>query len=318
MGTIKRKIDFFPHDCKPGRTLKILKSIHGNDGFAFWFQLLQILGDTEGHFYDASTKINWLHLVSECGVDEPTARKIMKTIVDIEAIDVDIWRSNAYIWCQHFVDRLEEVYKRRQTAVPIKPVLKPLNVNIDWVDVDIEAVDVCSGRQSRVEKNKAFKAKALKGEQPATEETDPSDILDEGYNPPPDETNDPKDDTKPKKVRQPRSMPVIRFQEITKAWPNSEQIKLIDETVITNVDLDRFESVVKTWMLRGFKPTNVEGMIEWYRSGIPSRTNGGNKPTGKPATVASTEEDLDDWKKLQAEQKERQEARAAKEKQGGS
>lgn len=50
----KETVDYFPHFVKCGRTIFILESKYGNDGYAFWFKLLEILGDTEGHYYDCS------------------------------------------------------------------------------------------------------------------------------------------------------------------------------------------------------------------------------------------------------------------------
>lgn len=76
------------------------------------------------------------------------------------------------------------------------------------------------------------------------------------------------------------------------AWPNRVQIRIIDENVIEDADVDTWEVVLKTWSARGFSPVNVEGMIDWFKSGIPpSKKNGGKAPSA-PAT------DLSGWKDL--------------------
>jgi hypothetical protein len=300
--------------------MEILETKFGNDGYSFWFKLLEFLGKSENHFIDLNDEERMEYLQAKTRLDGITTEKVLALLAKLQAIDRSLWENDRIVWSQNLVDNLKPIYDNRKRPLPSKPVSTGKHPTMGGLTTGKVPAPPINLQQVIPQESKESKGskESRDREDHRTEKIDHSDILDEGYNPPPDETNDPKDDTKPKKVRQPRSLPVTRFQEITKAWPNSEQIKLINETVMTNVDLDRFESVVKTWMLRGFKPTNIEGMIEWYRSGIPSRTNGGNKPIGKPATVASTEEDLDDWKKLQAEQKERQDARAAKEKQGGS
>lgn len=40
----KQTVDYFPHFVKGGRTIFILENKFGNDGYAFWFKLLEILG----------------------------------------------------------------------------------------------------------------------------------------------------------------------------------------------------------------------------------------------------------------------------------
>ena len=47
---MKKGVDYFPHACVHGQTMFILEQRWGNDGYAFWFKLLEMLGTTEGHF----------------------------------------------------------------------------------------------------------------------------------------------------------------------------------------------------------------------------------------------------------------------------
>lgn len=61
----KQTVDYFPHFVKCGRTIYILENRFGNDGYAFWFKLLEILGESEGHFYDCSNLSNWEYLLAK-------------------------------------------------------------------------------------------------------------------------------------------------------------------------------------------------------------------------------------------------------------
>jgi len=78
---------------------------------------------------------------------------------------------------------------------------------------------------------------------------------------------------------------------VTGVWPNREQIAAIDRAVGAE-KLDRWREVMRAWMLQGNKPTNVGGMLDWYRDGIPQRpgkpANGGNG-RASPAPSASTD-----------------------------
>lgn len=117
----KETVDYYPHFVKGGRTIFILESKYGNDGYAFWFKLLEILGDVEGHYYDCSIPNNWAYLLAKTRCSEDTAKDIINTLLALGKIDSKLWESKQVIWCQHFVDNLSSVYKRRNIEAPTKP-----------------------------------------------------------------------------------------------------------------------------------------------------------------------------------------------------
>ena len=128
---IKSTVDYFPHDCNQKKTLFILKSRYGNDGYAFWYQLLEILGKTEGHSIDCNDKSSWLFLTAETGInDDIKANDILNLLSEMGTIDSQLWE-NRIIWCQNFVERLIEVYRRRHLELPKKPVFVDIN-KIKW------------------------------------------------------------------------------------------------------------------------------------------------------------------------------------------
>lgn len=118
----KQTVDYFPHDCDASerRTLTIVESKFGNDGYAFWFKLLQLLGKTPGHYYDFNAPADWEFLLAKTHVSEDTANSILEILVDLDAIDKDL-AEKKIIWCQHFVDNVADVYKRREVELPTKP-----------------------------------------------------------------------------------------------------------------------------------------------------------------------------------------------------
>lgn len=117
----KETVDYFPHFVKGGRTIFILESKYGNDGYAFWFKLLEILGDTEGHYYDCSIPNNWAYLLAKTRCDEDTAMEIINTLLTLDKIDGKLWNERQVIWCQHFVDNISNVYKMRHAEIPTAP-----------------------------------------------------------------------------------------------------------------------------------------------------------------------------------------------------
>lgn len=120
----KQTIDYFSHDCEHGKTLFVLEEKYGNDGYAFWFKLLECLGKTEGHYYDFNNSASKMYLLSKTRLSEVIAADILTTLSEMEAIDKELW-GQGIIWSQKFVDRLEDVYLRRKVNKPLKPTLTP-------------------------------------------------------------------------------------------------------------------------------------------------------------------------------------------------
>jgi DnaD/phage-associated family protein len=116
----KQTAEYFPHFVLSGKTIFILESSFGNDGYAFWFKLLEILGATEGHYYNCNNLAEWKFLLAKTRVDEEKALKILNTLSELGAIDQELW-GQKILWVQKFVDNLAELYKKRASETPKKP-----------------------------------------------------------------------------------------------------------------------------------------------------------------------------------------------------
>lgn len=114
--------DYFPHMAKPGKTLFILKSRFGNNGYAFWFQLLEILASSENHYVDCREEDAWQYLLSYTGVDEISGTEILALLAKLGKIDQSLWKQRV-IWCEKLVLNLEWVYRKRRRDLPPKPIL---------------------------------------------------------------------------------------------------------------------------------------------------------------------------------------------------
>jgi hypothetical protein len=122
----KMTIEYFPHFVHSGKTLFVLESNFGNDGYAFWFKLLELLGKTEFHLFDCGNSANWRFLLAKTRVDEQTATEIINTLVDLEAIDRDFWQEKK-IYSENFVQNISDVYKKRAVALPTKERIRSRN-----------------------------------------------------------------------------------------------------------------------------------------------------------------------------------------------
>jgi len=128
---IKQTVDYFPHLVNKGKTKLILQNEFGNDGYAFWYQLLELLCLTDNQVYDYNNPASWRLLLAETHVTEDNAIKILQLLADLEAIDSELHKSKI-IWSQNLVENLELVYKRRSTGMPEKPIIANKNaVNVN-------------------------------------------------------------------------------------------------------------------------------------------------------------------------------------------
>lgn len=122
----KQTVDYFPHFVSTdSRTKFILEQSWGNNGYAFWFKLLELLGRSEGHYYDYSTTANEKYLVALMKIDEATINEILETLADIGNIDKELWAERKVIWCQSLLDNLQDVYAKRTVSAPTRPFAEP-------------------------------------------------------------------------------------------------------------------------------------------------------------------------------------------------
>ncbi len=133
----KQTVDYFPHDtdASESKTLTIIQAKYGNDGYAFWFKLLQLLGKSPGHYYDFNKPADWEFLLAKTHQnDTETAKGILNTLSLLDAIDPELYQ-HGIIWCQKFVDRIADAYSRTVSGAPSRPKIK---VNVTKTDESVD------------------------------------------------------------------------------------------------------------------------------------------------------------------------------------
>jgi len=119
--------DYFPHQCHHSKTLEIFVEEYGNEGYAFFYRLQELLGRTKGHGYFANKKVDMAYLCKKTGVDEKPLIEMIEFLCEIGEINKKIWRDNYCIWWPNFVDSLKELYKRRKNGLPNFEMFLELN-----------------------------------------------------------------------------------------------------------------------------------------------------------------------------------------------
>ncbi len=164
----KYVVEYFPHYCQHGKTMFIIESRYGNNGYAFWFKLLETLGAARGHYLTLTNPldIEFLGAKTRLSVVETTA--LLNLLAELESIDKNLWEKKI-VWSQHLVENLDEVYANRKGLTPDKPYFKDdiLHQNID--NHHINSINIPINTQSRVEEVKETRVKERKEEIIATQ-----------------------------------------------------------------------------------------------------------------------------------------------------
>ena len=115
----KQEVDYYPHYCEHGRVLFSLENRFGNDGYAVFYKLQELLGKTGGHCYNASSVESWEYLLSKMNTKEEIVLSVIEKLLEMEVLDSDMW-ADGKIWMQSFVDSISDVYARRKIDCPTK------------------------------------------------------------------------------------------------------------------------------------------------------------------------------------------------------
>jgi len=148
----KQTVNYFSHDTDASekKTLTIIQNKYGNDGYAFWYKLLEILGKTNGHYYCFEDPADWEFLLAKTHIPVPEiAGNILETLATLDAIDKNLFHEHQVIWSQNFVDRLKGVYKKRDEPLPIKPDFN-VSVGDNGVPVSDNPVTDSDNQQSKL------------------------------------------------------------------------------------------------------------------------------------------------------------------------
>jgi hypothetical protein len=95
-----------------------------------------------------------------------------------------------------------------------------------------------------------------------------------------------KSEDKPSK-KNPPSAAVEAYREVRERYPNKAGMLLIDAAGIT--DLELWKKCVAVWIGRGYKPTNIDGMLSWYRQGfIPGQGEWRGNANGNGAAATGS------------------------------
>ena len=178
---------------------------------------------------------------------------------------------DAYIEFPNFEKHQIGLRKERESpsSIPINSGLNPSNDGKNRVNVKLSKVNV------KVNINNSAKTPA---------ETDPSyeDCTPDG---------EPVVEKKKKKPKDERSMSpaIISFRRLTGLYPPKVNYEQVISVLGDQPDEAKMKKCYQDWCGRGFKPTNINWLLDWYVNGVPVR----GKPTyGKPIGLDAVNAEL--------------------------
>jgi hypothetical protein len=115
----KVTIDYFPHHIGNGKKMHTINNKYGNDGYATWFKLLEILGETDNHYLDLSIQSELMYVASKCNISEELLIQIIDDLCKLDEIDPELWVIRV-VWNQRFIDSVQNAYNKRSNPCMTK------------------------------------------------------------------------------------------------------------------------------------------------------------------------------------------------------
>jgi len=121
----KATAEYFPHYANSGKTMFILESKFGNDGYAAWFKIIEMLTAAENHFYDCRNPDNWEFLLAKTRLSGIIVTEILDLLARLGAINPEFWKHQV-IRSDNLIENLSGLYSRRKVNVISNDELKGL------------------------------------------------------------------------------------------------------------------------------------------------------------------------------------------------
>ncbi|MDB9722423.1 DUF4373 domain-containing protein [Candidatus Marinimicrobia bacterium] len=160
----KNYVDYFPHDTHQSKAVRIISKKYGNDGYAFYYKLRELLGRTDNYNYDLSEQIDWFDFLGEMAIKEEQAKELIEFLVTIGELDKELWEQDKRLWSNSLIEDISDVYNKRKAKIPHKYSFR--DGNTDSRSGNPSLGD--GSTQSKVKEKKVNKSKVVSESAPTT------------------------------------------------------------------------------------------------------------------------------------------------------
>jgi len=112
----RNNVDYFPFLCEEGEKMFYLEETYGNDGFATFVKLLRELAKVDYHYLNLSKPSSMMFLSAKCKVSKEVLNAIISDLVELGKFDRLLWEENSIVWCQDFIDSIQDAYSKRTNS----------------------------------------------------------------------------------------------------------------------------------------------------------------------------------------------------------
>jgi hypothetical protein len=167
----KNTVTYFPLDCDDGKKMYYIEETYGNDGYATFIKILRELARSEFHYLNLSKPTTLMFLSAKCKVSKELLERIITDLVHLGKFNEMLWEENKIIWCQDFIDSIQDAYfKRKNKCITLEGLLslleglrvrKPSKRELITPVNTQSKVEYSKEEQRRTEKNREEQIKAL-------------------------------------------------------------------------------------------------------------------------------------------------------------
>jgi hypothetical protein len=171
----KEGMDYFPHDTDATNDEKIeaLRALYGNDGYAFYFILLERIYNDKGAEFDVSNPAILASLIAKVGVGKERFFEILETAFSLKCFDRETYRERNVITSNAIKRRASEVKNLRERQRNNKNTsgVLPEKTGEETKEVTKEETGESKAKQSKTNKSKA--ASNVQPEEPESPQEEP-------------------------------------------------------------------------------------------------------------------------------------------------
>jgi hypothetical protein len=162
----RNNVDYFPFYCEDGNKMFYLEETYGNDGFATFIKLLRELAKTDYHYLNLSKPSTMMYLSAKCKVTKEVLESIINDLVELGKFDEVLWKENKIVWCNDFIESIQDAYKKRNNkCITLDGLLHLLNsLGVRKLGLGVSKGDVNTQRKEEERKEEERKEEERKEE----------------------------------------------------------------------------------------------------------------------------------------------------------